>query len=64
MSWRVGSWLAVAGGIVLLLYAATLILFGTEDVGGFHVSVPWGSALAGFAIWNFVREYREEFRAT
>jgi hypothetical protein len=54
MSWRVGRWLGVVGGVALILYAVALILLGSEDVGGLAVSLPWGSALLAFGLWNVV----------
>jgi len=63
MGWRVGIWLSVMGGIVLSLYAIALVLLGSEDVGGLAVSLPWGSALLAFGLWNVVGLPRGAARA-
>ena len=54
IGWRVGRWFGLVGGVALILYAVALILLGSEDVGGLAVSLPWGSALLAFGLWNVV----------
>ena len=54
MGWKAGRWFGVVGGVVLILYAVALVLLGTEDVGGLGVSLPWGSVLLAFGLWNVV----------
>jgi hypothetical protein len=48
-SWRVGRWLAGATGVLLALYALSVILLGWEDVGGARGAIPLsvGTGLAG-----------------
>ncbi len=50
--WKVGRWLAVVAGGLAGLYGVALILLGTEDVGGFAVSLPIGGSLIAFSVWN------------
>jgi hypothetical protein len=50
--WQLGKWLAVVGGVVGGLYGCALILLGTEDVGGFAVSLPIGGFLIAFCVLN------------
>jgi hypothetical protein len=54
VGWRVGRWFGLVGGVALSLYAVALVLLGSEDVGGLAVSLPWGSALLAFGLWNVV----------
>ena len=47
--WRAGRWLAAVSGALLVLYAATVVLIGWEDVGGARGAIPLatGTGLAG-----------------
>jgi hypothetical protein len=48
-NWRVGRWLAGATGLLLALYALSVVLLGWEDVGGAPGAIPLsvGTGLAG-----------------
>jgi hypothetical protein len=53
-AWRLGRWLAGASGLVLVVYAASVILLGWEDVGGARGAIPLsvGTGVAGaLGIW-------------
>jgi hypothetical protein len=47
--WLVGSWLAGISGGLLVLYAASVVLLGWEDVGGARGALPLalGTGMAG-----------------
>jgi hypothetical protein len=38
--WRAGRWLAGASGLVLILYALSVLTMGWEDVGGARGALP------------------------
>ena len=38
--WRAWRWLAGSSGVLLLLYATSIVMLGWEDVGGAAVAVP------------------------
>jgi hypothetical protein len=38
--WRAWRWLAGSSGVLLLLYATSVVLLGWEDVGGAAVAIP------------------------
>lgn len=44
----------VVTSLLLTLYAITLVVFGTEDVGGLRVSVPIALVLVAFASYNLL----------
>ncbi len=41
--------------LLAILYAVALVLLGTEDVGGFGISVPVALALVVFASYNLLK---------
>jgi hypothetical protein len=38
--WRAWRWLAGSSGVLLLLYATSVVMLGWEDVGGAAVAIP------------------------
>jgi hypothetical protein len=38
--WRAGRWLAGTSGLVLILYASSVLTMGWEDVGGARGALP------------------------
>jgi hypothetical protein len=53
-AWRFHKVLISVSGVALTLYALSLVLLGTEDVGGPWVSVPGAILVLAVATWSFV----------
>ena len=58
-NWRFARWLAGASGLLLAVYAVSVVLLGWEDVGGARGAIPLalGTGLAGalgicVALWK------------
>jgi hypothetical protein len=64
--WRVTGWLAGISGLVLILYALSVVTMGWEDVGGAGGALPLAmpTALAGvWSVWVAISTKRENGEA-
>src|SRR5450755_4589552 len=53
-SFRTRIILSRVSGTLLVLYCLSLILLGTEDVGGFRVSLPFGLPGIAIGLWSIL----------
>jgi hypothetical protein len=53
-AWRFHKLLIGVSSVALTIYAVSLVLLGTEDVGGPWVSTPGAILILAVATWSFV----------
>ena len=52
LRWRARTWLAGASGVVLILYAVSVLTMGWEDVGGARGALPLAVPTAILGGWS------------
>ena len=52
LRWRMRTWLASASGLVLILYALSVVTMGWEDVGGAGGAIPLALSTAILGAWS------------